>query len=228
MNRYLLNLIGAGAGTFPGQYLRATWLTGRVKNAMKAVVCVFVLTAQPCFAQTTNAPASTAPVSASTWTTTDGKTYTNVKVIKFDASTVTIVDEDGGATIPLANLNPNLQKQFHDDPATTPTSKAPSAANAMAAADDKRARRLRAIEKLHNILDNPSVSDADKARTARLELDLLDSDTGVMAETEKQVAVLTKAYNTLIKVCNDGILPDGVKPDPHLYPYVQTTPGDSH
>jgi len=47
------------------------------------------------------------------WTTTDGKIYKAVKVIKSDAASVTILDSDGGASVPLANLPPDLQKRFN-------------------------------------------------------------------------------------------------------------------
>ena len=52
-------------------------------------------------------------VRAEDWTTTDGKVYKDIKVIKSDAASVTILDSDGGASIPLANLPPDLQKRFN-------------------------------------------------------------------------------------------------------------------
>jgi beta-glucanase (GH16 family) len=54
---------------------------------------------------------------AEDWSTTDGKTYREVKVVKVDDDAVTILDADGGALVPLASLSPALQKQFHFDPA---------------------------------------------------------------------------------------------------------------
>jgi hypothetical protein len=39
-----------------------------------------------------------------------------VKVLKHDAVTVTILDEEGGASVPLEKLPANLQKQFDYDP----------------------------------------------------------------------------------------------------------------
>jgi beta-glucanase (GH16 family) len=50
---------------------------------------------------------------AEDWSTTDGKTYRDVKVVKVDDDAVTILDSDGGALVPLATLPPDLQKQFH-------------------------------------------------------------------------------------------------------------------
>jgi len=55
-------------------------------------------------------------VQAEDWTTTDGKTYRQVKVVKVEDDAVTILDQDGGALVPLAVLSPELQKQFHYDP----------------------------------------------------------------------------------------------------------------
>jgi hypothetical protein len=52
---------------------------------------------------------------AEDWTTTDGKIYKNIKVVKVEVDAVTILDEDGGARIPLAILPPDLQKRFNYD-----------------------------------------------------------------------------------------------------------------
>jgi hypothetical protein len=85
----------------------------------------------------TAAPAS-APAPA-TWTTTDGKVYQNVTVVKTEPDAVTITDHDGGARVPLANLPPDLQKHFNYDPA-----KAKAAADARAQDDAKNAKALQA------------------------------------------------------------------------------------
>lgn len=53
---------------------------------------------------------------AEDWTTSDGKTYSDVTVIKSDSKSVTILDKDGGARIPLAKLPPDLQKRFNYTP----------------------------------------------------------------------------------------------------------------
>lgn len=52
-----------------------------------------------------------------TWTTTTGQTYKRVKVVKMDPQSVTIIHQDGGATIPMDTLPPDLQKLFNYDPA---------------------------------------------------------------------------------------------------------------
>jgi hypothetical protein len=54
---------------------------------------------------------------ADDWTTTDGKTYKDVTVVKVEDDAVTILDHDGGARIALSNLNSTLQAKFHYDPA---------------------------------------------------------------------------------------------------------------
>lgn len=56
------------------------------------------------------------PAQADDWTTKDGKTYRQITVVKTDDDAVTILDQDGGALVPLAQLPPELQKQFHYDP----------------------------------------------------------------------------------------------------------------
>jgi hypothetical protein len=54
---------------------------------------------------------------ADDWKTTDGKTYQDVKVVDVQPDTVTILHHDGGATIPMTHLSPEVQKQFNYDPA---------------------------------------------------------------------------------------------------------------
>jgi hypothetical protein len=60
--------------------------------------------------------ASATTIFAEDWTTTDGKKYISVTVIKVEADSVTILDSDGGARVPLATLPPDLQKKFNYDP----------------------------------------------------------------------------------------------------------------
>ena len=55
---------------------------------------------------------------AEDWTTTDGKVYQDVKVVKTEPDAVTILHSTGGALVPLINLSPELQKRFNYDPAT--------------------------------------------------------------------------------------------------------------
>lgn len=84
-------------------------------------------------------------VQAEDWTTTDGKTFQNVKVVKVEDDAVTILDKDGGALVPLATLPPDLQKQFHYDPAKAQVAAAARQKDEQAAAqaieDQKKARQ---------------------------------------------------------------------------------------
>ena len=74
---------------------------------------------------------------AEDWTTSDGKVYQQVTVIKAEPDAVTIVYRDGGALLSLAKLSPDLQKRFNYDPL-----KAQTAADARAEADAKNAQAL--------------------------------------------------------------------------------------
>jgi type II secretory pathway pseudopilin PulG len=85
------------------------------------------------------------PVSSATslraedWKTTDGKVYQNVTVIDSAPDAVTILHQDGGALVPLANLPPDIQKRFNYDPV-----KAKAAADARARDDAANASALQA------------------------------------------------------------------------------------
>ena len=79
------------------------------------------------------------PVYAEDWTTSDGKTYENVKVVRVEDDAVTILTKDGGALVPLFKLSPALQKKFSYDPA-----KAKIAAAARAEQDAENAKQLQA------------------------------------------------------------------------------------
>src|SRR5271167_3028288 len=53
---------------------------------------------------------------AEDWTTLDGTTYKDVKVIKVEDDAVTILHRDGGALVRFFRLPPALQARFHYDP----------------------------------------------------------------------------------------------------------------
>jgi hypothetical protein len=78
---------------------------------------------------------------AEDWTTSDGKTYRDVKVVSHDAAYVTILNADGGGRVLLATLNPDLQKRFGYDPVKA------AAAIAAVAASDQRDKDAIAEEK---------------------------------------------------------------------------------
>ena len=50
-------------------------------------------------------------------TTSDGKVYKGATILKHDAATATILYADGGATLEIAKLSPELQKKLGYDPA---------------------------------------------------------------------------------------------------------------
>jgi hypothetical protein len=79
---------------------------------------------------------------AEDWTTTDGKAYPEVKVVKVQPDAVTILYRDGGALVPLAKLPADLQKRFNYDPV-----RAQAAADARARSDAESLRILQAEKK---------------------------------------------------------------------------------
>jgi hypothetical protein len=74
---------------------------------------------------------------ADDWKTTAGKVYQDVKVIEATPDAVTILHKDGGASVPLANLPPDIQKRFNYDPV-----KAKAAADARVQNDAANAKDL--------------------------------------------------------------------------------------
>lgn len=86
--------------------------------------------------------AATLTSRAEDWRTTDGNIYKNVTVVKNDDLTVTILDDDGGAKVPLTNLPPEIQKRFNFDPSKAKAAalklKTEEAANAAALVEEKR------------------------------------------------------------------------------------------
>jgi hypothetical protein len=74
---------------------------------------------------------------AEDWTTSDGKTYKDVHVVKVEADAVTILHHDGGALVPLAKLPAALQQRFGYDP-----DKARAAAEDRAKADGESGEAL--------------------------------------------------------------------------------------
>jgi hypothetical protein len=105
----------------------------------------------------------TLSVRAEDWTTNDGKTYQNVKVVRVEDDAVTILCSDGGALVPLAKLPPNLQKKFSYDPA-----KAKVAADARAARDEQNAKQLQAeMNQAEKIKQQQAVNEAQQVSNAK-------------------------------------------------------------
>jgi hypothetical protein len=51
-----------------------------------------------------------------TWTTSDGKTYNNVVVTKVDGDFVTILHSEGGASVQISTLPPDIQVRLRGHP----------------------------------------------------------------------------------------------------------------
>jgi len=100
---------------------------------------------------------------AEDWKTTDGKVYQDVTVIDSKPDVVTILHRDGGASIPLANLPPDIQKRFNYDPA-----KAKVAADARVKDDAANAQALQAEMNLASQMRQagPEAQDTGAAGTA--------------------------------------------------------------
>jgi len=96
---------------------------------------------------------------AEDWTTTDGKNYQNVRVVKVEDDAITILYKDGGALISMTKLPPALQKRFSFDP-----EKAKIAADARTKADAENAVELQKEIEL-----------ADKMRKAKIISELKNS-----------------------------------------------------
>ena len=96
---------------------------------------------------------------AEDWTTTDGTSYKDVKVIRVEDDAVTILTKDGGALVPIFKLPPALQKRFDYDPV-----KAKAAAEARAKADAENAKELQAeIELAKKMKLDQQIQDAKAA-----------------------------------------------------------------
>ena len=105
----------------------------------------------------------TLPAYAEDWKTTDGKTYVDVKVIRVEDDAVTILCRDGGALVPLVELNPTLQKRFSYDPV-----KAKAAAAARAQQDAINAKQLQAeIDLAQKMKKQQAIQDANQVNQAK-------------------------------------------------------------
>jgi len=101
-------------------------------------------------------------VRAEEWTTTDGKTYRDVKVVKIEDDAVTILDQDGGALVPIAVLAPDLQQRFHYDPAKAAIAAAKrqqdEQTSQQAVADAKKAEQTEAQKTIPPVVAGASVA----------------------------------------------------------------------
>jgi hypothetical protein len=108
---------------------------------------------------------------ADDWTTTDGKVYKDVKVMKVEDDAVTILYADGGALVPLVTLSPALQEQFHYDPAkaraaAATRAKIDSTNPALLEAERVEAAKLKAAQDAKYKADKKARDDAKAAAAA--------------------------------------------------------------
>ena len=82
--------------------------------------------------------AATSLLRAEDWTTVDGKTFKNVKVLSHDDGYVTIMDDDGGAKVMLTELPAPLRARFGFDPV--------KASACVAATEDAEAKEQAALD----------------------------------------------------------------------------------
>jgi hypothetical protein len=121
------------ATTLPSHYFHNKGRTALIASRMPATVinvkALLILAASLC----------TSVALAEDWTTTDGKVYTDVKVVRVEDDAVTILCKNGGALVPIFKLNPTLQKRFSYDP-----EKAKAASAARSKEDVSNAKQLQA------------------------------------------------------------------------------------
>jgi beta-glucanase (GH16 family) len=102
---------------------------------------------------------------AEDWTTSDGKTYRQITVLKVEDDAVTILDSDGGALVPLALLPADLQQRFHYDPDKAKLAaarrQADSDASAKAIAQEKKNEE--ALQKTTAVANPPVITIAQAA-----------------------------------------------------------------
>jgi hypothetical protein len=109
---------------------------------------------------------------AEDWTTTDGKVYKGVKVMKLEPDAVTILYSEGGALVPLATLSPDLQEKFHYDPDKAKAAAAARAKDdrnnpAALEAEKVQAAKLKAAQDAKYKADKKAVDDAKAAAAAQ-------------------------------------------------------------
>jgi hypothetical protein len=89
--------------------------------------------------------ASAALAHAEDWTTTDGKVYRNVTVLSHTNATVTVLDSDGGATLDLITLPPELQQRYGMDRTAAVAQKTKDDAEAAQEAADLQAQKDKVV-----------------------------------------------------------------------------------
>ena len=149
------------------------------------------------------------PIQAEDWIV-NGKMYSKVIVEKVEADSVTILDSDGGARIPLADLSLSLQKKFNYDPIKA------QAAMAQRASDDRAASDAIAKEKVREVQDEVEQA-ARRIALEQATKDQLARD-ATDAELQKQMKTLAKHLvhinGTIIQKTSSGYIVQANGPVP--------------
>jgi hypothetical protein len=136
---------------------------------------------------------------AEDWTTTDGKTYRDITVISHDSLNVTVLDRDGGATLPLANLPASLQKRFNFDAKAAALLQAQDDAKAAAiqakmAADLKARQEAKAAQDAAKAREEAEAQQQEDAAKAKAKADF---DSAAKVNVAGQVFIVTKEKETV-------------------------------
>ena len=97
-------------------------------------------------------------------------------------------------------------------------------AEAQGPADAAAEAKLQAtMKQVQAMMDDPNATDKEKAEAGKIALEAYNLRSRECLAYLRELKAQIEVYDSLVKVCDAGILPDGVKPDPYLYPYVKAT-----
>lgn len=148
------------------------------------------------------------PLTFPTLTTTKGVTYQNVKVSRYDAVEVRFTHANGAASVPLADLPPDLQQTFGYDPR-----------KASAVMDGKHEERVQTI-----------ITEADKKAKAAALQQQEQADAAEMKSIRASVLrcyikkVIATEESLLVEVLPADKLPLKIKSKSGKYERVKLTP----
>lgn len=127
------------------------------------------------------------PIRAEDWIV-EGKTYSNVKIVKIEADCVTILDADGGARLDLAKLPAELQKKLGYD-----------ADKAMSASEERKKDDAE-----NAITMQKEAYYAENNKSKKLAAEQFNKD--VEALRNKLVGFYVKIDGTVLQKCEGGYL----------------------
>jgi hypothetical protein len=154
-------------------------------------------------------------VTAKDWVTLDGKTYKDIRVIKYDATQVTFRCSDGDTTLPLQILPEDLRKHFNYD---SGTAKKLIDANKTAKEKEDRVEKVQAI-----LINNQFTAKGTIIQVAEggIMIKLLATSAKVFTYTPKPSPALEPSFNP--GSMNDDISsrPDRILPSEQIPPAVE-------